>query len=364
MGTERHAIGCMTGTSMDALDVALISCEGEGFDLRASVVAFDTHPLGALSSRLRAIAEGAPFDAQEYARVSRELGELHAVAIDELLRTSPRSPDVVVLPGQTLYHAPPLTLQLVNPWPVASCVRCPVLHDLRGADAHAGGQGAPITPLADWVLFRDDTRSRVVVNLGGFCNTTVLPCAAEPDGVRGFDLCACNHVLDTCARCVLDAPFDRDGEAAARGRIDRTMADRLRDLLDAQSEGGRSLGSGDECPAWCDAAAAGLAPDDVLATATAGVGDAIGGALSTHDGDVVIAGGGARNPVLVRTIGTSCGRTCTMTDRHGVGVQQREAVAMGVLGVLALDGVGITLPRVTGRTGGLRAEGSWIGVAT
>ncbi len=102
--------------------------------------------------------------------------------------------DLVVAHGQTVYHAPPLSWQLCAPGPIAHALQVPVLCDLRSADIAAGGQGAPITPIADHILFRHAREARAVVNLGGFCNITTLPAGDDATRVRGGDVCACNQV--------------------------------------------------------------------------------------------------------------------------------------------------------------------------
>src|SRR5690606_34564910 len=125
-------------------------------------------------------------------------------------------------------------------WP-----RATVISDLRQRDLAQGGQGAPITPLADWILFKDAGASRAIVNLGGFCNATILPAAQDTDcartsldAVRGFDICPCNQLLDWIARNRLGAAFDQRGDAAMRGQPHALLRERLR----TRCSGTRSLG--------------------------------------------------------------------------------------------------------------------------
>ena len=316
----RYAVGCMTGTSLDGLDAVLVEAEGVGLDLRVRTLARTGVELGALAFGLGAATSGTPMSAGDFSRLALELGELHAQVVGELVDRSGLEPAVCALPGQTVVHAPPISMQLINPWPVAQRLGCPVIHDLRGADLAAGGQGAPITPLADWVLFRSEEADRAIVNLGGFCNVTSLPAGLDTQGVQGFDVCVCNQVLDSCARAALGMPYDHEGRAALAGTPDCDAVDALRDVLRGQSTAGRSLGSG----------------------------------------FAVLAGGGVRNAALVRAIEDVVG-PCQTTEAFGIGVQEREAVCVAVLGLLALDGVVYTQASITGRTRPLMAEGSWIG---
>lgn len=355
----RYAIGCMTGTSLDGLDAVLIEAEGMGLDLRVRAVEHAGSGLGDLAEGLRAAAAGTPMSAGELARLALELGQLHARVVGDMRDAAGVEPAVCALPGQTIVHTPPVSMQLINPWPVAQRLGCPVLHDLRGADLAAGGQGAPITPIADWVLFRSEDEDRAIVNLGGFCNVTTLPAGSGPEGVRGFDVCACNQVLDACARQALGRAYDEDGRAGLAGTPDDDAAVSLLDILRAQASGDRSLGTGDECGTWVDRYAS-LEGHDLMASAARAIGIAIGERLS-GSGAAVLAGGGVRNAALVRAIEDVAGPSRT-TDVFGVGAQEREATCIAVLGLLALDGVVYTQDAITGRKQRLATEGSWIGV--
>jgi len=356
----------MTGTSLDGLDVAAVAIEGRGLSMRVELVAHRSFPLR-LAARLRAACDGKAETAGGFAGLAREFGLAHVDAIRETL--GDRRPDLIALHGQTVFHRPPVSWQLINPFPVAEAFGCPVASDLRGADLAAGGQGAPITPLADWILFRAGG-PRAIVNLGGFCNVTVLPAAGRTDAldaIAGFDACACNQVLDGAAREALGVPFDADGATAAAGRADADATARLRDLLDRQRREGRSLGTGDEAAAWIVAFAPRLAAADLLASAVAAVGGSIGAAIgegfarlgSGREGEILLAGGGARNRTLSAAIAAAAGRPARTAEAAGVPIEAREAMGMAILGSLALDGVETTRPQVTGRGRSTVADALW-----
>ncbi|MCP3902485.1 MAG: hypothetical protein GY715_02525 [Planctomycetes bacterium] len=341
---SRLVAGAMTGTSMDGIDVALARIEGTGLSMRAELVRHRGTPLDALADALRT-ATGRPDD--EHAPLARALGSLHADAFAALLDGA--RPDFVAAHGQTIFHRPPVSRQLLDPDPIVARIGCPVVFDLRRADLAAGGQGAPITPLADWILFRHAGRRRAIVNLGGFCNVTVLPGGAEDaiDEITALDVCACNHVLDAVARTALGTAFDADGAAAARGRPDAALADALRSLLDEQRCANRSLGTDDEGVGWVAEHARDLAPEDLAATVVNAVARVIATTVGDTD-EVVVAGGGARNGALVAAIARHARGDMTTSNALGVPVEAREALAMAVLGTLCRDGVPITLPQVTG----------------
>jgi len=352
----------MSGTSFDGLDGVLMLAEGQGLGIRSIRIAASRSspwPAGTLLSRL---SRGEPCIAEDIARATTELGHAHAALARGLCRDAGIDrPDLLCAHGQTVFHHPPIGWQALNPWPIAHELGCPVVYDLRSSDLAGGGQGAPITPLADWVLFRSERTDRVLVNLGGFCNATFLPAGAGPETIRAFDLCACNQVLDRAARAALNSPYDTDGRAACRGAAHPGALGELRDILDRQARSQRSLGTGDESGEWVDRWGNRLPGDDLLATACLGVGGTIADRLrELGPAEVYLAGGSVRNRRLADAIATGCGRTVGTTDSLGIAPVWREAACFAVLGLLLSDGVEITLPGVTGRPGPIPLSGAWI----
>ena len=376
----RWVVGCMTGTSIDGLDSALATIDGEGEKIEARFVGAVHGPLGALRDILTSLARGEPHPPIRYMLAARQLGQLHAEAVAELcVRHLPKSAALamVVVHGQTICHAPPtanraespdqaepgLSWQLFDPWPLVRRLGVPVLYDLRQADLIGGGQGAPITPMADWIMFRHPSRHRVIVNLGGICNHTDLPPGGGIEQVGGGDWGPCNLLIDGLVRRLFPSlDYDVDGRIAARGRpgdfIDGAMKsiDALRQQRD--NFGGRHASLGrenigdpliDRIAAAADAD--GIAPEDLIASAVEWVAAMIHRQVSriADAADIVLAGGGALNPYLVERI--DAGRRSTdrliRCDELGVPATGREAVAMAVLGAATQDGLPITLPQVT-----------------
>lgn len=359
---QRLVIGAMTGTSMDGIDVAMTRIDGWGLGVRAQLVRHVSVGLGSLSADLRRAAEQTPISAEDFSKLALALGELHATAIVELIEPG-QVIDLITVHGQTIVHRPPVSWQLINPTPIARRFGCPVIYDLRQADMAAGGQGAPITPLADWIVFRDNERRRAIVNLGGFCNVTVLPTATSVDPlehIEGFDVCACNHVLDGVARKVLGEPFDKAGRGAGAGKSNAALSSQLQGLLTDQAADGRSLGTGDEVSDWIETQSASFPPNDLLATVVEAIAGTIAGCVNTFNPDeVVLAGGGVMNRTLVARIKSTCDAPVKMSDDAGVPAVAREAMAMAVLGVLCADGIPITLPQITGCSIPAPLAGRW-----
>lgn len=365
-GHIRDVVGVMTGTSIDGMDAALVRITGSGLSMRAELIAHAAQPLGELEQPLRQLAEGKPMRAESIARTAWAFGERHAELIQSILdeQARPDAPALIAVHGQTVFHQPPISWQLLNPAPIAARFASPVVSDLRQADLAAGGQGAPITPIADWIMFRHSEKSRAIVNLGGFCNITVLPAEDTADArknVTGFDLCVCNQLLDAIARRALDQPYDDRGRAALAGNVDDAITSELLRILNEQHAAHRSLGTGDACGAWLEQHLDALAGPDLAASAVRAVGRCINDRLRTANVDeLILAGGGARNEALVNTIRDSSPGPVAMSDDLGIPAEAREAAAMAILGVLCADGVPITLPRITGCRQSAPRAGSWL----
>lgn len=380
----RQVVGVMTGTSIDGIDAAQARIIGRGLTMEVDLVGHISRPLGAMSAPLRAAAGQNALTAGEFAWYAHEFGKLHADVVEELVRGGGRSagargkpaatsPDLVCVHGQTVFHDPPLSWQLVNAAPIAQRLNCPVVFDLRQADLACGGQGAPITPLADWVLFRGRSARRAIVNLGGYCNVTVLPGSGDASddaterhgeeglsAIRGFDVCACNQVLDAVAREALGAHYDEDDRIASSGSVSPEASEALRQRLTGQAAHGRSLGTGDEAIAWVTEHLRELSAEDLAASAVWAVAGCIGATLESLDVDeVYVAGGGARHALLVRLLDQHCTAPVRLLRELGVPIEAREPLAMAVLGALCADGVPITLPQVTGAAEPAPVAGVW-----
>jgi len=358
--SDRLVIGCMTGTSLDALDIAAVRIVGHGLTMTPTFIAESATPLDSVAPRLRELCRNQAMTPRDTAQLAFDFGTLHANAISKLIDQVGR-PDLISVHGQTVMHAPPLSWQLLNPWPIARAAECPVVYDLRGADLAHGGQGAPITPIADWILFRDHTRDRAIVNLGGFCNISFIPANAGPERVSGLDVCACNHILDAVARIALKAPYDHEGSAAASGAPNANATRELQDLLAAQRRSGRSLGSGDEITMWIDRWAQSLAPHDAAASASTAIAATIASAIPAG-AEVLCAGGSVRHRHLMNTLAATLGRPIDTTARHGIPPTARESVEFAILGALCADGVPITLPNVTNTANPAPISGAWCNV--
>lgn len=360
---RRLVVGCMTGTSLDGLDVALVEIEGRGLDISPRFLRGASTPLGSVGPVLRRIAEQQPMPAAEIARAALQLGELHASAVGELLAGT--ACDLVCVHGQTVFHQPPVSWQMINVFPIARALGTPVVFDLRQADLSWGGQGAPITPIADAIWLRGVGVPWAVVNLGGFCNVT-LGGGGKPGShlgeVRAGDVCACNQLLDLVAREALGCDFDKGGEHALRGAVSAEALADLGRVLGAQHTAGRSLGTGDEASEWVRRHRGALSGSDLARTACEGVAARIVESVRGA-GELYLAGGGERNRALVAALARIATRDLGAAVRPladlGLPGAYREAAHFAVLGALCRDRVPITLPGVTGCTSA-PVSGAWV----
>jgi len=340
----RRVLGSMTGTSCDALDIAVVEVEGEGKMLTPRYVKGQTFPLGELGEQLRRCAAGESVTVELLSTLCRDFSELHVEAVRAM---GDDHWDLFSVHGQTLYHAPPLSWQMIDLSWIGTRLHCPVIGDLRGADVASGGQGAPITPLADAYFYGSLTESRCVVNIGGFCNITVLPAGNEISGIEGYDLCAANQLMDLLARKVLNQPFDPSGKNALSGTPRSEWVEYWQARLQKQFRPGVSLGQKDlPDNDWCciDGPA-----EDLLASACEALARCIAQALQHHKTQrVLVGGGGWCNHALRQALHRHISVPVESCDPWGPPGEFREAASLALLGVLAHDGVPITLPRVTG----------------
>ena len=348
------AIGIMSGTSADGMDAAAIELGDEVPRPTITLLAHlaRDHP-DSLRYRILAAGSGAPLPAHDLALLHAELGDAYASLVREIVGVIGREPACVALHGQTIAHYPAehATLQIGDSSRVAIEIGAPVIDDFRSADVALGGQGAPLVPFADHLLFAS-LAPVAVLNLGGIANVTLIPTDRALD-VTAFDTGPGNMVIDQLARKGGNE-LDRDGAAAARGTVrDVALANALAHPYFARSApkstGREEFGAPFAQHLLADVKAGGGSLDDAIATATALTVESVGRAL---DGgpwrELIVAGGGARNATLVARLNARTGLPVRFTDELGIPAEAREAVAFAILGAYRLRGEPNTLPRCTG----------------
>ncbi|HXG97726.1 MAG TPA: anhydro-N-acetylmuramic acid kinase [Gemmatimonadales bacterium] len=354
---EALAVGVMSGTSLDGISTALVRLG----DNQATLVAFRQEPYSAAErgSIIDAMARGSPKDV---AFLHVALGERFAGAVLALLaqaRVSPRDLAFVASHGQTIWHEPGrATFQLGDAAVLAERVGVQVVSDFRARDVAAGGQGAPLVPLADVMLFGHEQHGRWLLNVGGMANVTWVPRRGVAEGAFAFDTGPGVAVIDAITRRVdPDAPYDRGGERARRGKPNtKVLGELLRDPYFDQpppkSTGRERFGIEYADTLLARVKKAGGSDNDAVATATALTAETIARAVASHADEIVVSGGGAKNPAIIERLATRVQpRAVVLFDQLFFDGEAKEAVAFAFLGHQTLLGKAGNLPAATGARG-------------
>jgi anhydro-N-acetylmuramic acid kinase len=349
-------IGLMSGTSLDGVDGVLVEFwAGAARTMSAAYVPFPT----ALQAELMALQAPSPNELEREALVANRLAELYADCVAQLLAAAEmKSADVraVGVHGQTIRHRPELgfTRQTNNPALLAELTGIDVVADFRSRDVAAGGQGAPLVPAAHQALFGEAGKTRVLANIGGISNVSLL----HGDGrVTGFDTGPGNVLMNIWMQRHQGQEYDAGGAWAAGGKeVPGLLAALLKEPYFAQAapkSTGRDLFHAD----WLDARLApfsAAAPQDVMYTLTRLTAVTLAQAVQGSGTDVLyLCGGGAYNATLVKELERALGSqvAVTSTDVLGVPPNQVEALAFAWLAYRFGERQAGNLPAVTGARG-------------
>jgi anhydro-N-acetylmuramic acid kinase len=357
------AIGLMSGTSMDGIDAALVRLTPEGPGLRVETLDFLVTPYpGELLAALRRAAAGAPLSAVELGLLHVAVGEAFAgAALALLARSAGRAAEVQVIGahGQTVAHEPRrgVSVQIGSAAVIAERTGLGVVSDFRARDLAAGGQGAPLVPFADVLLLTDPRVPVAALNLGGIANVTVLAPASRPAPPVAFDTGPANMVIDGLVRRLTSGAetVDRDGLRARRGRVAAALlAELLAEpyfaLPPPKSTGAELFGDAYVERLLLSGRAEALAPDDLVATATALSVESIARALRAAGvARVVVSGGGVHNPALMDGLRAALpGLELETSARYGIDPDAKEAIAFAILAWAHLAGRSAAFESVTG----------------
>ena len=340
--------GIMSGTSLDGIDVAIVDINGKSIKtVGHSTIAYSS------AMRQRILRATSPAD---ISRLNFELGELYAKAVIAACKRAGvpvESLHLIGSHGQTIYHEgsgpTPNTLQIGEAGVIAERLGVPVVSDFRTRDIAAGGQGAPLVPFVDVLLFANARVKRVALNIGGIANITVLP------GGTAFDTGPGNMVIDQLVERMTSGRhrFDRNGAAAATGHVNRTLldsllADRYFSRKPPKTAGREEYGAG-----FVERlVATGLPMRDLIATATAFTAATIATGVrrfAPATQEVVAAGGGTHNGQLMAQIAAflpAC--RITTTAEFGIDPDAKEAIAFAILAFRTWRHQTGNLPKATG----------------
>ncbi len=413
--SRRIVLGLNSGTSADGVDAVACEIIGRGLNMRVQFLGHAQFPYSSdLRERILRTMAPAETRTEGLCRLETEIGEAFAEAADLVVRRlNLKRVDLIGSHGQTVCHLPPLrgggsraagllrrrnigsTLQLGDPAVIAARLGVPVVARFRQADMAVGGQGAPLVPWTDFVLFRDSVRGRIVHNIGGIANLTWLPSGCTLDQVRAFDTGPGNMIIDALVRRFTKGreAFDKDGRRALRGTPHPRLLKRMLTHPFIARKPPKSCGReefGEDYVAGLLAGWTGtpLSADDWIATATAFTAISMARAYSTLwrynkprtssfvakrgpgpsrgsrtdcpparvIDEVVLCGGGAANAALVAALakqvrgqfGETAAPRLTTTTEYGIPIQAKEGVSFAMLAAAGADGYPANLPQVTG----------------
>ncbi|MEO5936777.1 MAG: anhydro-N-acetylmuramic acid kinase [Terriglobales bacterium] len=366
--------GVMSGTSADGINVAIVRVLGRGAAIRFSLLAEGQFEYpAAVRKAVLAVMNAPAAKVADIARLNFVLGELYA---DAVLATRKRHGiqklELIGCHGQTIYHQGEAALYLGIPvavtWQtgegavVAQRTGVPTVSDFRPADMAAGGKGAPLVPMLDYILYRHRTRGRILQNIGGIGNLAALPAGAALEDVIAFDTGPGNMVIDACMETFYGKRYDKDGRIAASGKsLDNIVSEMMRDAYFRQKPpktAGREEFGVEYVQRFlrrCGRAR----KEDVIATATAltvrTIVESVKAFVLKSKGgsykDFVVAGGGSRNSTMMKMLAAELeplGLKIRDSADFGVPAEAKEAIAFAVLAYLTWHRQPGNVPAATG----------------
>jgi anhydro-N-acetylmuramic acid kinase len=368
--------GIMSGTSADGIDVAVVKIAPGKSRPSLTLLAHEGFKFpAALRRAVLAAMNAASTSTAELARLNWRLGLAYAEAVEATLKRHPVKLDLIGCHGQTLFHQPraasykgrsfACTWQTGEAQVIAAALGIPVVSNFRPADMLAGGQGAPLVPLLDYVLFAHPKRGRVLQNIGGIANLTAIPAAATPEAVIAFDTGPGNMVVDALAQKLFAKPFDRNGALAAEGRVlapvlKAALRNPYFQLKPPRTAGREQFGREYAAKFLLACRRQSNKPEDALATATALTAETIAQSYKRFvfpkmksAVDYIVSGGGARNHTLMAMLAqrlAPLGCELAASEQFGLPVEAKEAAAFALLAWQTWHHLPGNVPAATGAT--------------
>ena len=372
-------LGMMSGTSADGIDVALARISGAPPNLNAKLLGHTSNKFPpALREEILRVAEQHPVSAGGLSQLNFRLGELFAVAALSACRHFRVPPSKIALigsHGQTIFHqslpskyfgSPTAsTLQTGEASVIAARTSITTVGDFRPADIALGGQGAPLVPYADYLLYRHAKLGRVSLNLGGIANVTVLPPAARPHQVLAFDTGPANMLIDALVSHFTRGRrrFDDNAHVAAKGRsipalLDQLLRDPYLKIAPPKSTGREYYGHACVKKLLALARRYRAKPDDLIRAATVFTALSIVDALNrfvlrkTKIHQLIVSGGGAHNPLILAQLSVALpGIDVLPSSQFGITGDAKEAFAFALLAYETFHRRPANLPSATGARG-------------
>jgi anhydro-N-acetylmuramic acid kinase len=358
--SNRIIAGAMSGTSADGVDVALISITGHGLAMSARLLGHHQLPYEpSIREQIFSTRSSGIIGLDNLAKLGKAISHSYARAVNEALaQAGIEAGDVeaIAAHGQTLFHDPPHTIQWLDPALLAAETGCAVVSDFRRADCAAGGQGAPLVPFADYILFRHPTKNRILLNIGGIANITWLKAGGSIEDVIAFDTGPGNCISDHLSRKhdPTGPGYDLDAQRAKKGQLLEQCFERFLQHSYFWQPPPRSTDTPAMIALFDESirSEGHVSPDDLFATAISITSISIANSIAMFQTDEVIcSGGGAKNPLIWQTLEfllNSRQISLLKSDDLGVSSDAKEAIAFALLGTATLDGLPSNVPSVTG----------------
>ncbi|AIG28090.1 anhydro-N-acetylmuramic acid kinase [Brevibacillus laterosporus] len=365
-----YVIGLMSGTSLDGIDVALVDIQGTGYDSQVKLLDFMTLPFPqSVRDEIMDSLSLERSNVQVICSLNFKLGELFADAVEAICKQNQldfANISVIGSHGQTIYHQPQSegayvasTLQIGEPAVIAYRTNTTVISNFRTMDMAAGGQGAPLVPYTELIMYREQEKSRLLQNIGGIGNVTVIPKAAQLQDVYAFDTGPGNMIIDELCRVLFDTAYDQDGKWAAQGVVDEALLTQCMSIEYMQLQPPKSTGRelfGKQFVEKIIRENTHLSPYDLLATMTMFTASSIAYHCKNYIfptlqvDEVIIGGGGSYNKTLLSMLQQQLGNTCRVITQEDVGLssEAKEAVAFALLAHETLHRLPSNVPTATG----------------
>ena len=370
----KNVIGLMSGTSADGVDAALVEIRGHGLETQVELLAFTALPFSAeVRHRIFNLFQPETSHVDEICQMNFIIGEIFADAAISVVRHASldiNEIDLIGSHGQTVYHLPPQgdvqyipsTLQIGEPAVIAHRTGIPTIADFRVADLAAGGQGAPLVPYVDFLLFRRSDRTIALQNIGGISNVTLIPASASVMDVLAADTGPGNMIIDAVMEITThgEMTYDRGGSLAARGQpcellIEEWLNHPFIRTTPPKTTGREVFGRKFARHAIEQAGAKKLSESDTVATVTEftarTIFDYYNRFLFPHHAvdEIVVSGGGVHNVTLMQRLKTLFHSIRIQSiDAYGIPSDAKEAIAFAVLANEAVHGNPGNLPQSTG----------------
>lgn len=360
-----YAIGIMSGTSLDGVDAALVNITGVNEETEVELIAFATLEIPEkIDQQIRKSFSIESSNSALISSLNVELGELFAdaaIKVSQAAGIPLKEIDFIASHGQTIYHIPEetekyrsSTLQIGEAAVIAEKTGCTIVSNFRLRDMAVGGQGAPIVPYSEYILYRHHERTRLLQNIGGIGNVTIIPPNASLNDLVAFDTGPGNMVINELAQHFYKEPYDKDGKHAQEGKVNQEVLKHWMKhpfiLREPPKTTGREEFGLQFVQEYLNKYT--LSAEDWLATATIFTAKSIAKSVKeyvTDKTDLILGGGGSYNPTLVQMIKEVLPNVSVIRQEDlGLSSDAKEAVAMTILGNQTLHRQPSNVPSATG----------------